>query len=108
MFSVVGLVGLAILIFIFTMIIRHCRVEKFDKDVARTAVEAATTAHNPDFDGDYGYSLSSHGAGGYSYTDTYHHDPVTFPPMRGVVLPMQTRTVVLVAIKLNSLKYLAI
>ena len=104
MFSVVGLVGLAILIFIFTMIIRHCRVEKFDKDVARTAMEAATTAHNPD----YGYSLSSHGAGGYSYTDTYHHDPVTFPPMRGVVLPMQTQTVVLVAIKLNSLKYLAI
>jgi hypothetical protein len=82
-FSVVGLVGLAILIFIFTLIIRRRRAEKFDKDVALAAAEAAATAHNPDFDGDYGYSSSGHGAGGYGYTDTYHHDPVTFPPTRG-------------------------
>ena len=80
-FSVVGLVGLGILIFIITTVIRRRRAEKFDEDVALAAAEAAATAHNPDFD-DYGYSSSSHNAGGYGYADTYHQDPVTFPPAR--------------------------
>ena len=80
-FSVVGLIGLGILIFIITTVIRRRRAEKFDEDVALAAAEAAATAHNPDFD-DYGYSSSNHGVTGYGYADTYHQDPVTFPPTR--------------------------
>ena len=80
-FSVVGLVGLGILIFIVTAVIRRRREERFDKDVALAAAEAAATAHNPDFD-DYGYSSNGHGAGSYSYADTYHQDPMKFPPAR--------------------------
>ena len=80
-FSVVGLVGLAILIFIATSIVRRRRAEKFDKDVALAAAEAAATAHSPEFD-DYGYGSGGRGVGGYGYTDTYRQDPVTFPPTR--------------------------
>ena len=80
-FSVVGLVGLGILIFVITTVIRRRRAEKFDEDVALAAAEAAATAHNPDFD-DYGYSSSGHGVGSYGYADTYHQDPVKFPPTR--------------------------
>jgi hypothetical protein len=81
-FSVVGLVGLGILIFIITAVIRRRRAERFDKDVALAAAEAAATAHNPDFDDDYGYGSSGHGVGTYGYADTYHQDPVTFAPPR--------------------------
>ena len=83
-FSVVGLVGLGILIFIVTAVIRRRRAERFDKDVALAAAEAAATAHNPDFDDDYGYGSSGHGVGGYGYADTYHPDPVSFAPTREV------------------------
>ena len=81
-FSVVGLVGLGILIFIVTAVIRRRRAERFDKDVALAAAEAAATAHNPGFDDDYGYGSSGHGVGSYGYTDTYHKDPAKFPPTR--------------------------
>jgi hypothetical protein len=79
-FTVVGLVGLAILIFIVTAVIRRRRADKFDKDAALAAAEAAATAHNPNFDDDYGYGSARHGVGGYGYTDTYQ--PPAFPPMR--------------------------
>lgn len=81
-FSVVGLVGLGILIFVVTSVIRRRRADKFDKDVALAAAEAAATAHNPDFDDDYGYGSSGHGAGSYGYADTYNQEPVGFPPTR--------------------------
>ena len=81
-FSVVGLVGLGILIFIVTAIIRRRRAERFDKDVALAAAEAAATAHNPDFDDEYGYGSTGHGVGGFGYADTYHQDPVTYAPTR--------------------------
>jgi len=80
-FSVVGLIGLGILIFIVTAVIRRRRAERFDKDVALAAAEAAATAHNPDFD-DYGYSSNGHGVGTYGYADTYRQDPVTYAPTR--------------------------
>ena len=80
-FSVVGLVGLGILIFIITTVIRRRRAEKFDEDVALAAAEAAATAHNPDFD-DYGYSSSGHNVAGYGYADTYAQEPAKFPPTR--------------------------
>jgi len=72
---VVGLVGLGILIFIVTAVIRRRRAERFDKDVALAAAEAAATAHNPGFDDDYGYSSNGHGVGSYGYADK-------FPPTR--------------------------
>ena len=77
----VGLVGLAILIFIVTAVIRRRRADKFDKDAALAAAEAAATAHNPNFDDDYGYDSGRHGVGGYGYADTYQ-PPAQFPPMR--------------------------
>lgn len=81
-FTVVGLVGLAILIFIITAVIRRRRADKFDKDVALAAAEAAATAHSPDFDDGYGFAANRHGtAGGYGYADTYQA-PVQFPPTR--------------------------
>lgn len=80
-FSVVGLIGLGILIFLVTTVMRRRRADKFDKDVALAAAEAAATAHSPDFD-DYGYSAGRHGVGGYGYADTYPQDPVQFPPTR--------------------------
>jgi len=80
-FSVVGLVGLGILIFIVTAVIRRRRAEKFDKDVALAAAEAAATAHNPDFD-DYGFSSNGHGVGTFGYSDTYHQEPVKYAPTR--------------------------
>lgn len=81
-FTVVGLVGLAILIFIITTVIRRRRADRFDKDVALAAAEAAATAHNPGFDDDYGYSANHHGVSGYGYADTYPQAPVQFPPTR--------------------------
>ena len=80
-FTVVGLVGVAILIFIVTAVIRRRRADKFDKDVALAAAEAAATAHNPDFGDDYGYGADPHAVGGYGYADTYQ-GPVQFPPTR--------------------------
>ena len=80
-FTVVGLVGLAILIFIVTAVIRRRRADKFDKDAALAAAEAAATAHNPDFDDDYGFGSARPGAGRYGYTETYQA-PVQLPPMR--------------------------
>lgn len=77
-----GLVGLAILIFIVTAIIRRRRADRFDKDVALAAAEAAATAQNPNFDDDYGYGSNRHGVGGYGYADTYPQDPVPFAPTR--------------------------
>jgi hypothetical protein len=81
-FSVVGLVGLGILIFIVTTVIRRRRAERFDKDVALAAAEAAATSQNPGFDDDYAYGSNGHGAGSYGYADTYNQDPVKFPPPR--------------------------
>jgi hypothetical protein len=80
-FTVVGLAGIAILIFIITAVIRRRRAEKFDKDAALAAAEAAATAHNPNFDDDYGFDSGRHGVGAYGYADNYQ-PPVQFPPMR--------------------------
>lgn len=51
--------------------IRRRRAQRFDKDAALAAAEAAATAHNPNFDDDYGYDSGRHGVGGYGYADTY-------------------------------------
>lgn len=80
-FTVVGLVGLAILIFIITAVIRRRRADRFDKDAALAAAEAAATAHSPNFDDDYGLGSNHHAVGGYGYADTYQ-TPVQFPPTR--------------------------
>jgi len=62
-------------------VIRRRRADRFDKDAALAAAEAAATAHNPTFDDDYGYGSDRHGVGGYGYADTYQA-PVQLPPMR--------------------------
>jgi hypothetical protein len=81
-FTVVGLVGVAMLIFIITAVMRRRRAERFDKEIALAAAEAAATAHNPGFDDEYGYGSAHAGTGGYGgYADTYQA-PVQFPSTR--------------------------
>jgi hypothetical protein len=70
-FTVVGLVCLAILVALITNAIRRRRAQKFDRDVAEAAREAAAAAHaSPpnfhDFD-DYGYNADQS-----VYTDNTH------------------------------------
>ncbi|KAI0339538.1 hypothetical protein BDW22DRAFT_1361628 [Trametopsis cervina] len=78
-FTVVGLVALALFIALLTNAVRRRRARKFDKDVAEAAREAAAAAHaSPpdfhDFDEEYGYGNRS------VYTDqthgTYNQQPV--------------------------------
>lgn len=71
------------MIFVITAVIRRRRAEKFDKDAALAAAEAAATAHNPTFDDDYGFGSGHHGVGGYGYAENYQ-PPVQPPPMREV------------------------
>ncbi|KIM86042.1 hypothetical protein PILCRDRAFT_5115 [Piloderma croceum F 1598] len=55
-FTVVSLVGLAVLITLVTTCIRRRRAEKFDRDVAEAIMQAAATSHSANFD-DYGYGI---------------------------------------------------
>lgn len=56
-FTVVGLVGVALIIALLTNAVRRRRAKKFDQDVAQAAAEAAAASHAPAFtdDDDYGY-----------------------------------------------------
>lgn len=76
-FTVVGLVGLALLILIITTAIRRRRAAKFDKEIAAAAADAAATTRFP-FD-DY----SEPSGGGYGYSDN-SHGTYAQPPMRPV------------------------
>lgn len=70
MFTVVGLVGLALLIALVTNAVRRRQAKKFDRDVAEAAREAAAAGHatRPDFDDDdFGYTANRS-----VYTDTSH------------------------------------
>ena len=68
--------------------IRRRRADKFDKDAALAAEEAAATAHNgPGFEDGYGYGSARHGAGGYGYAETFQ-PPVSFPPTRETYGPV--------------------
>lgn len=61
-----GLIVLVIFIALVTNAVRRRRAQKFDRDVAEAAAEAAATSRSP-FD-DY----TSGGNGGYPYSDTTH------------------------------------
>ncbi|KAI6027184.1 hypothetical protein EDC04DRAFT_2718160 [Pisolithus marmoratus] len=74
-FTVVGLIGLALLILIITTAIRRRRAIKFDKEIAAAAADAAATTRFP-FD-DY----SDPNGGGYGYSDN-SHGTYTQPPVR--------------------------
>ncbi|OJA21232.1 hypothetical protein AZE42_07990 [Rhizopogon vesiculosus] len=65
-FTVVGLVVLVVFIALVTNAVRRRRAQKFDRDVAEAAAEAAASSRSP-FD-DY----TSGGNGGYPYSDTTH------------------------------------
>ncbi|KAG2140945.1 uncharacterized protein EDB93DRAFT_1105859 [Suillus bovinus] len=72
-FTVVGLIVVAIFIALVTNAVRRRRARKFDRDVAEAAAEAAASSRSP-FD-DYTYSNnggSGGGGGGYPYSDTTH------------------------------------
>jgi len=73
-FSVVGLIVIAIFVALVTNAVRRRRAQKFDRDVAEAAAEAAASSRSP-FD-DYTYNGSSGGGGGggggYPYSDTTH------------------------------------
>ena len=72
MFSVAGLVGLALIIALITNGIRRHRARKFDKELAAATLEAAS-APKPVFlddDDDDPYRSSSGGAGGLGYNNT--------------------------------------
>ncbi|KAH7919804.1 hypothetical protein BV22DRAFT_1040583 [Leucogyrophana mollusca] len=73
-FTVVGLVVVAIFIALVTNAVRRRRAKRFDRDVAEAAAEAAASARSP-FD-DYAYSGSGSGAGGggtyAGYSDNSH------------------------------------
>lgn len=71
-FTVVGLVAVAIFIALVTNAVRRRRAQKFDRDVAEAAAEAAASSRSP-FD-DYTYNNGGGGGGGagYTYSDTTH------------------------------------
>lgn len=73
-FTVVGLIVVAIFIALLTNAVRRRRAKKFDRDVAEAAAEAAASSRSP-FD-DYAYSnkggSGGGGGGGYPYSDTTH------------------------------------
>ena len=67
MFTVAGLVGVAVIVLVITSFLRRRRAKKFDKDTAQAAMEAAASSHR-NFD-DYGYpgsDISGTGYGGFS------------------------------------------
>lgn len=74
-FTVVGLIVVAIFVALVTNAVRRRRAQKFDRDVAEAAAEAAASSRSP-FD-DYTYSNNGGaggggGGGGYPYSDTTH------------------------------------
>ncbi|KAH7890198.1 hypothetical protein F5I97DRAFT_651795 [Phlebopus sp. FC_14] len=77
-FTVVGLVVVAIFVALVTNAVRRRRAQKFDRDVAEAAAEAAASSRSP-FDDYQSYQNTSPG-GGYGYSDNSHG---TFrqPPM---------------------------
>ncbi|KAG6328129.1 hypothetical protein ID866_10960 [Astraeus odoratus] len=79
-FSVVGLIGLALFILLVTTATRRRQVIKFDKEIAAAAAEAAKSTPSPfdDFSesggGDYGYSdngCGAYGMGEVAQSDLY-------------------------------------
>lgn len=92
-FTVVGLVGVVLLIALVTNAIRRRQAQKFDRDVAEAAAEAVANARSPNFDDDdlgyrdphyTGYSDGSHGTYGqapiqpveqYGMNEMSHYDP---------------------------------
>lgn len=81
-FTVVGIIVVAIVIAILTTALRRRRAKRFDRDVAEAAREAAA-AHPPvfaddDLDGDHNYGNS----GNYGeYSDVSSHGTYAQPPM---------------------------
>ena len=86
MFTVVGVVVVALIVALVVNAIRRRRAQKFDRDVAEAAAEAVATSRSP-FD-DYGYNTGSNngtggggGGGGYGYPAD-SHGTYTLPPMQ--------------------------
>lgn len=76
-FAVVGVIVVALVIAFVVNAIRRRRAQKFDRDVAEAAAEAAVSSHSP-FD-DYSYPNmggndggGGGGGGGYGYSDNSH------------------------------------
>lgn len=77
MFTVVGLIGLGIIIAILTCAVRRRRAQKFDEDVAEAAAEAAATAHRaPNFNDDDDFDRAG------PYSDTASHGTYAQPPLQ--------------------------
>ena len=81
-FTVVGLVVLALVIALIVNAIRRRRAEKFDRDVAEAAAEAAASSRSPFDEYSYGNSGGNGGGGGggYGYSDN-SHGTYQLPPM---------------------------
>ncbi|KAF9229024.1 hypothetical protein BS17DRAFT_877486 [Gyrodon lividus] len=77
-FTVVGLIAVALAIALLTNAIRRRRAQKFDRDVAEAAAEAALSSRSP-FD-DYSYPNNGGNGGGYGYSDN-SHGTYQQPPM---------------------------
>ncbi|KAG1884545.1 hypothetical protein F4604DRAFT_180668 [Suillus subluteus] len=71
-FTVVGLVVVAIFVALVTNAVRRRRAQKFDRDVAEAAAEAAASSRSPFDDYTYNGSSGGGGGGGYPYSDTTH------------------------------------
>jgi len=86
-FTVVGLLALVLIIALITNAIRRRQAEKFDREVALAAAEAAANTRGPDLDDDYGYPGSGMGGSGVSggmggdYSDTTSHGTYSQQPM---------------------------
>ncbi|KAG8217108.1 hypothetical protein J3R82DRAFT_5138 [Butyriboletus roseoflavus] len=80
-FSVVGLIVVAIVVALVINTVRRRRAQKFDRDVAEAAAEAAASSRSP-FD-DYSYANAGGnggGSGGYGYSDN-SHGTYQLPPL---------------------------
>lgn len=80
MFTVVGLIGLAVIILVVTSIIRRRRAKQFDKDTAEAAMEAAASSHHHNFD-DYGYPGSDPSGTNYGGFSAESHGTYGQPAM---------------------------
>ncbi|KAG6917187.1 hypothetical protein DXG01_003530 [Tephrocybe rancida] len=82
-FTVVGLIALALLIALITNIIRRRRAKRFNREVEEAAAEAAN-APAPIFlsdDNDYHHHQSGYGADAGGYSDDASHGTYSQPPM---------------------------
>ena len=81
-FSVVGLIGLVILIALIMNIIRRREARKFDKELRKATQEAAATAPNPNFLDDEDDERKLNGYSDASSHGTYRQPPVQAYNMR--------------------------